>query len=287
MTDVLHHRFTSPKANGSDATQVQPSHWNDGHSFTGGLPGDVLLRHPLDATYGATWGRLTQISYLNTPGPMTIAQVERPIHDARCGAPGVLTVQGAASPVSGAYGDLLIIRNVGSSVVWLESMTGGTGRPFKNLVTSGATPLGPGGSALYVYDASEWWALLQHEQGAAITVPYASDNYQPSWTVEAGDILEHTYAIHGRHLTFRIHIGNSTILSAVTQLNVYGWPAQMNHPGMYFAGITSNLATGWGPCLVGTNAPGGGVSFLKPDFSNWTPATNTAYFFAFGQMELL
>jgi hypothetical protein len=55
MANVLKHRFASAKADGADATQVQPSHWNDGHLFTGGNAGDVLTRDPSDATFGATW----------------------------------------------------------------------------------------------------------------------------------------------------------------------------------------------------------------------------------------
>ena len=55
MTDVLKHRFVSPKLDGADATQVQPSAWNDGHRFQGGVDGDQLVRATADATFGATW----------------------------------------------------------------------------------------------------------------------------------------------------------------------------------------------------------------------------------------
>jgi len=55
MANVLKHRFASAKANGPDATQIQPSHWNDGHIFSGGNAGDLLTRDPTDASYGAKW----------------------------------------------------------------------------------------------------------------------------------------------------------------------------------------------------------------------------------------
>lgn len=55
MSNVLTHRFTSPKLDGADATQVQPSAWNDGHRFSGGANGDVLTRDTTDATFGAKW----------------------------------------------------------------------------------------------------------------------------------------------------------------------------------------------------------------------------------------
>ena len=62
MASLLFHRFVSPKANGSDGTQVQPSNWNDGHRFTGGAAGDVIIRDPTDATYGVKWGSLQSIT---------------------------------------------------------------------------------------------------------------------------------------------------------------------------------------------------------------------------------
>jgi len=55
MTDVLKHRFTSAKADGGDVSQVQPSHWNDGHKFIGGAVGDLLQRDPADVAFGAKW----------------------------------------------------------------------------------------------------------------------------------------------------------------------------------------------------------------------------------------
>jgi len=55
MTDVLKHRFVSPKLDGTDTQQIQPSHWNDGHRFTGGNLDDFLRRDPTDATFGAKW----------------------------------------------------------------------------------------------------------------------------------------------------------------------------------------------------------------------------------------
>lgn len=62
MANVLKHRFASGKANGPDATQVQPSHWNDGHIFSGGNAGDLLTRDPTDASYGAKWVPANQLT---------------------------------------------------------------------------------------------------------------------------------------------------------------------------------------------------------------------------------
>jgi len=55
MANILKHRFASAKANGPDATQIQPSNWNDGHAFSGGNNNEILTRDTTDATYGAKW----------------------------------------------------------------------------------------------------------------------------------------------------------------------------------------------------------------------------------------
>ena len=55
MANLVKHRFVSAKTDGADASQVQPSNWNDGHVFAGGNAGDLLTRDPTDATYGAKW----------------------------------------------------------------------------------------------------------------------------------------------------------------------------------------------------------------------------------------
>lgn len=55
MANIVKHRFASAKADGADATQIQPSHWNDGHNFAGGTAGDVLTRDPTDVNFGARW----------------------------------------------------------------------------------------------------------------------------------------------------------------------------------------------------------------------------------------
>ena len=55
MAKIITHRFASPKPDGSDPTQIQPSYWNDGHLLIGGAAGDVLTRDPTDATFGGKW----------------------------------------------------------------------------------------------------------------------------------------------------------------------------------------------------------------------------------------
>jgi hypothetical protein len=63
MANTTIHVFPSTKADGPDATKVQPSNWNDGHKYTGGSNGNVLVRDTSDATYGGAWS--TNLTYLS------------------------------------------------------------------------------------------------------------------------------------------------------------------------------------------------------------------------------
>lgn len=48
------HEFQSGKTDGPDASQIQPSHWNAGHLFTGGVNTYALTRDNTNPD-GATW----------------------------------------------------------------------------------------------------------------------------------------------------------------------------------------------------------------------------------------
>ena len=103
MANVLKHRFTSAKSDGADATQVQPSHWNDGHAFTGGAAGDVLTRDPTDAAFGATWQTRKTVVLAagsgasTTPAPTVLANVTMP-------TPGLALTDALAITVSVSMG---------------------------------------------------------------------------------------------------------------------------------------------------------------------------------------
>jgi hypothetical protein len=54
MANVIKHKFTSPKADGGDATLIRPSNWNDEHALAGGNHGGIFLRDT-GASDGASW----------------------------------------------------------------------------------------------------------------------------------------------------------------------------------------------------------------------------------------
>jgi hypothetical protein len=96
MANVIKHRFVSAKTDGPDATQVQPSSWNDGHAFTGGNAGDLLTRDPTDAAYGAKWSP--------PPAPIQGVWTANPFNasDFTC-SPGMIWSVGAPAVVQNRY----------------------------------------------------------------------------------------------------------------------------------------------------------------------------------------
>jgi hypothetical protein len=67
VANILTHRFVSPKPAGADATKVRSPDWNEGHIFTGGSDGAVLVRDTSDPVYGAAWST----AFAKTPTPWT------------------------------------------------------------------------------------------------------------------------------------------------------------------------------------------------------------------------
>lgn len=56
MAQIIKHRKVSTVADGTDATQIQPSNWNDGLVASGGVQGNLLMYDPAgDATYNTNW----------------------------------------------------------------------------------------------------------------------------------------------------------------------------------------------------------------------------------------
>jgi hypothetical protein len=54
MADILRHTFVSPKADSPDTSLVSASEWNDGHTFTGGSNGQILVADNTQAK-GVKW----------------------------------------------------------------------------------------------------------------------------------------------------------------------------------------------------------------------------------------
>lgn len=213
MANIVKHRFVSAKTNGPDATQIQPSNWNDGHLFTGGAADDLLTRDPTDATFGAKWG--PGITVITDTSPSGIYNdYVLPGRGANTywhwvGASASLTLTGIAG---GQIGHRLTIKNISNYPIFLPSGHTGSAASnrFYNPVSSGPTPLATQGYATYVYTGV--WVLIGHEQGGPITAPFAAGNFTATgatWTV--GSPLNLNYCLNGRCLTVIIALQNTAL----------------------------------------------------------------------------
>jgi len=153
MSDTLHHRFTSAVADSADPTLIQPSNWNDGHVFSGGSAGNMLVRDPTDATYGAKW----------VPGSVAIVTISTTgvVNDYALGANGTLRCSNASlltltGVQAGLDGQLLRITALVSQVDLPHNDTRSlAANRFANQGSS-TVSVRPGGSATYQYAGTIW-----------------------------------------------------------------------------------------------------------------------------------
>lgn len=112
MAIDIRHGFTSPQSDGSDATQVQPSHWNAGHTITMGT-GYVLGR----TTAGT--GAVEEVSFANlkiamsfTKSDVGLSNVENTALSTWGGSANIVTVGTIAT---GTWGGTAIALNKGGT----------------------------------------------------------------------------------------------------------------------------------------------------------------------------
>ncbi len=132
----------------------------------------------------------------------------------RCNNASLLTITGLAA---GDDGQILDIVSVGAGQVDVSNQGGGSSAA--NRVLSGIScvrSLSPGVGTLRLrYDATTArWRVLQHVQGAPITVAFSAGDYvgvaPMTWTVDAGDVTQYSYLIAGKLMTIWLAVYTST-----------------------------------------------------------------------------
>lgn len=165
-----------------------------------------------------------------------------------------ITLQGITP---GRNGDRVLIYHAGTTIgltVWMQANAGASSW-HKNRITSGKTPIAPSGSALYVYDQpTNYWVLVQHDQGTMVRVAFAAGNYLSSvgaWTVEAADVAEHDWYVYGNLMTVNVTLLSTAVSGTPGTIYVRGWPWNFSavgnartHTTIYSAGsFIHGLAT--------------------------------------------
>jgi hypothetical protein len=293
MANLVKHRFSSGKTDGPDASQVQPSHWNDGHAFTGGAAGDVLTRDPTDATYGAKWVTpapvvppVTAIVYDGTITPFIVLPAGSAVLvDVTAVSPTRITIHGITVNVDTKVGTRVTIRVQGSGDILLahQSASAPSNGAFLNWITSGPTPLacgnlldgttsggGSGASASYVFDGARW-RLVAHEQGRPLKVPYNAGSFV-GCTIPAGNLSVYDYYIHGTDAHVRAFLVGASVPAPVASIVVAGWPFTFI-PGSTVPVPSITSIGGYGFCFTRASSDLTGIKFEKTDFSNWAAGT--------------
>ena len=255
MTDVLKHRFTSPKIDGSDTQQVQPSHWNEGHKFQGGTHNQVLLRDTTDAQFGARWGSSIEWVYATTTGT---------VHNWNPGIAGAQTIiqwGGAADLILTGFaggttpGQLVTINNrSGNRLISCAHLNPSSTQQLQHFVSSAPTPIGINGSATYYFNGT-YWLLIAHEQGGWITPVYSAGDYLTAgWTVSAASVSLRAYVLHGKTLTMNCYL-------AVTGLSGASGSVDMKIPGGF---LYAGPAYPFMPCQLNDPATFAAECYVSP-----------------------
>jgi hypothetical protein len=122
----------------------------------------------------------------------------------------------------GVTGQIVIIKNITAAQVATFAHASGSSdadNRFTNLLTSAATPIGPGGWIVYQHDGTNW-KLIGHNQGTWIT-------YTPTWTAASvnpaigNGTLTGTYCVIGNvvHFEFILIAGSTTTFGT----GAYSW----------------------------------------------------------------
>lgn len=143
----------------------------------------------------------------------------------RCNNASLLTITGFPA---GTSGQLLLLQGLNATVALAHnSGSSSAGNKLANIATSGNTPFTAGGSALYVYDATDQgWRLVTHEQGSIIAPAFAAGDYTGqttmTWTVASGDVGLVGYLLRGRTMTLFFRVSTTTVGGTPTGALILG-----------------------------------------------------------------
>jgi hypothetical protein len=198
----------------------------------------------------AVTGTVTGFALPTGTGPLLI----------RCNNTALLTIKGI---VPGVVGQRLVIMTINTGQVDFTYLDAGA--PVVNRILTGATvgrtSLAAGGVAEFVYDPSQTWYLVSHEQGSWITAPYNVANYVGNgaltWTPTGPQVQAEAYYLKGRMLTISVIITGSP-------------------PGGTTNNMLELLNTGWGGYVPVTPAYGA-IAYLNDNGTlNAVAAVHTA-----------
>jgi hypothetical protein len=203
MANILKHRFVSAVTDSADPTLIQPSNWNDGHIFSGGSAGGMLIRDPTDATYGAKWLPTSYATAsLGTTGVVNDYALGA-LGTLKCNNASLLTLTGVQA---GVDGQLLRISAFNAQVdIPHQDARSLSANRFANFPANGTVSLSPGTWALYQYSL-DYWRLVhstgtQGLGGSLLFAPDGTYDIGAPTTTRPRDVNAQRDVNAGRNLT--------------------------------------------------------------------------------------
>lgn len=162
---------------------------------------------------------------------------------------------------AGVAGQRLTVISVGAGQVDFAHENAGSvaANRLHNFATSGDTSLASAvGTAVFEYDASNArWRMVEHNQGAWITVAFAAGNFSATgggtWTVGAADVSTLAYFLRDRTLTVNWQVSSTSVAGVVSSLNILN---------AAFAGFVA-AKTMYGFFLYNDNGAGNAVGYTS------------------------
>lgn len=276
---------TLPAASGANLTALNATQLTSGTVPLARVSG--LTNTEIAAAAAIDFSKLSDtVIFRGVSSPTTTGDVtgltSTGIHTYRFNNATDVTIHGIAA---GVQGQRIRFISVGAGNVYFshQSSTEGTAaNRLINFATVGTTPLAAGtGTAEFEYDGTTGrWRLVNHVQGAWISVPYAAGNFtgngSMTWGVDAGDVSVYQYYLAGRQMS----------LSLVTATTDVGGTAntslQVLIPGGHTAAVSvrgiaivsdAGAATAISTCLTTAGAPTVVQFRTGPANANWTLTT--------------
>lgn len=207
-----------------------------------------------------------------------------------------INFSGAAPAVTGiaggSTGSVLILRNVGSGVMTLAHQSGSSsvGNKLLNAVTSAPTPVAAGGHATYVHNGTDWH-LVEHEQGAAITIAHSDANFSGAgtdadWAVAVGDFAIQRYMLVGRQVTIAVYLATTTVANTPATLRVTGWPFTFSTVFQTVRAAYSLDNSVVVEAFASANGADTTINFTKTNGAAWANSTNATSIYFSGTFEV-
>ncbi len=193
---------------------------------------------------------------------------------------------------AGYDGQELTIVSIGAGDVGLahQNANSSAANRLINPYTSIDVPLAAGsGTATFRYDSTtQRWRLVDHCQGAWISVPFAAGNFAGrgamTWTVAAGDVETLAYEIIDNTVYINVALNTTDVGGVLNNWLQIQMPFTALKTGQNIFRVLDNAVNT--PAFGSMVATESLIKLLRQDFANFAASAGQTYVFGCLQIEL-